>query len=188
MNDIKVFHGSYCEVRKPSLDYGRSDADFGLGFYVTTDLDMAEKWAGRKKRAIINEYILDMNKLTAYTFLLSEEWLSFVIDNRNGYNIEKMTKQYDLLIGATADDKLYATIEQYESGFISVDTAVEVLNCMKIGQQICIRTELGLEHLKFERSMQLSEERIKELHEINQKERKLANQLTSDIIRKSNRK
>lgn len=44
MNELKVYHGSYCEVDKPSLDNGRMDADFGSGFYVTPDLTMAEKW------------------------------------------------------------------------------------------------------------------------------------------------
>ena len=51
MSEIKVYHGSYCEVKQPSLDNGRLDADFGLGFYVTPDIEMAEKWASRKRRA-----------------------------------------------------------------------------------------------------------------------------------------
>lgn len=41
MSKVKVYHGSYCEVDKPTLDRGRLDADFGLGFYVTFDLAMA---------------------------------------------------------------------------------------------------------------------------------------------------
>lgn len=42
MSEVKVYHGSYCEVSKPSFDNGRSDADFGIGFYVTPDIVMAE--------------------------------------------------------------------------------------------------------------------------------------------------
>lgn len=93
-----------------------------------------------------------------------------------------------MLIGATADDKLFATIEQYESGFISAETAVEVLNCMKVGQQICIRTEKGLDNLQFIGSVELLPKRVIELREINRDERKIANQLTSEIIRRYNRK
>jgi len=188
MSELKVYHGSYCEVDKPSLDNGRPDADFGIGFYVTSDLTMAEKWASRKKKAIINEYVLDTDKLNAYTFPLNEEWLDFVIQNRTGENIEFSSNKFDLLIGATADDKLFATIEQYESGFIDAETAVEVLNCMKVGQQICVRTERGLDNLHFNRSIELSSEYLNELREINRADRKLANQLTSEIIRNRNMK
>ena len=54
MAKIKVYHGSNCEVKEPSLSYGREDADFGIGFYVTTDVEMAEKWAARRSNPIIN--------------------------------------------------------------------------------------------------------------------------------------
>ena len=85
MSEIKVYHGSYCEVKQPSLDNGRLDADFGLGFYVTPDIEMAEKWASRKRRAIINEYILETENLQKYSFALNKEWLDYVIKNRNEY-------------------------------------------------------------------------------------------------------
>jgi hypothetical protein len=33
MSEVVVYHGSSLEVKEPSLDYGRYDADFGVGFY-----------------------------------------------------------------------------------------------------------------------------------------------------------
>lgn len=188
MSEIKVYHGSYCEVKQLLLDNGRLDADFGLGFYVTPDIEMEEKWASRKKRAIINEYILETENLQKYSFALNKEWLDYVIKNRNEYGKKVIIDAYDLVIGATADDKLYATIEQYESGFINADVAVEVLNCMKIGQQICIKSQSGLEKLHFIRSIELSPERVAELREHNRVDRKIANQIASEIIRKHNRR
>ena len=188
MSKLRVYHGSYCEVNTPSLDNGRIDADFGIGFYVTPDIMMAEKWACRKKKPIINEYILDIDKLSEYSFSLDEEWLDFVIQNRNGDDTDFSPYDFDVLKGATADDKLFATIEQYESGFINSETAVEVLNCMKIGQQICIRTKKGLENLHFIKSTELSPEQVKQIREANKADRKTANQLTSEIIRNHNKR
>lgn len=188
MSKLRVYHGSYCEVNTPSLDNGRIDADFGIGFYVTLDIMMAEKWACRKKKPIINEYILDIDKLSKYSFSLDEEWLDFVIQNRNGDDTTFSPYDFDILKGATADDKLFATIEQYESGFIDSETAVEVLNCMKIGQQICIRTKKGLENLHFIKSTELSPEQVIQIREANKTDRKIANQLTSEIIRNHNKR
>ena len=188
MSKLRVYHGSYCEVNTPSLDNGRIDADFGIGFYVTPDIMMAEKWACRKKKPIINEYILDIDKLSEYSFSLDEEWLDFVIQNRNGDDTTFSPYDFDILKGATADDKLFATIEQYESGFIDSETAVEVLNCMKIGQQLCIRTKKGLENLHFIKSTELSPEQVIQIREANKTDRKMANQLTSEIIRNHNKR
>lgn len=188
MNMIKVYHGSYCKVSTPSLENGRMDADFGVGFYVTTDITMAEKWACRKNKPIMNEYLLNFKDLEKYSFGLDSQWLNFVIQNRNAMVTDFSVKDYDLLIGATADDKLFATIEQYESGFIDEETAIKVLNCMKVGNQICIRTEKGLRNLLFNKSIELTPERVNEIRKFNRADRILANQRTREIIQHRNQK
>lgn len=83
---------------------------------------------------MINKYILDTDDLLAYEFGLDESWLNFVVDNRSGFEPVKFYEKIDFIIGATSDDKLFSTIEQYESGFISSETAVKVLNRIEIGK------------------------------------------------------
>ena len=36
------------EIKKPQVAYSKNYLDFGLGFYMTTFLEQAEKWANRK--------------------------------------------------------------------------------------------------------------------------------------------
>ena len=36
---IELYHGSTVSVRKPSLRQGRPNADFGKGFYTTTNYE-----------------------------------------------------------------------------------------------------------------------------------------------------
>lgn len=55
MRKMRVYYGSYCEVRNPSLDKGRAGADFGAGFYLTSDLLMAEKWGYLEQRTVTAE-------------------------------------------------------------------------------------------------------------------------------------
>ena len=163
---IKVYHGSSVEVKSPSFEYGRIDADFGFGFYVTTDYEMAEKWACRRRNPIISEYTFDIDSCFCYEFGLNEKWLEFIIVNRKNNEDYFDVSKYDCLIGATADDKLFAIVEQYENGFISDEVAIKVLNCIKIGKQICIKTNNGLDNLHYERSIEISKERISELNKI----------------------
>lgn len=184
---ITVYHGSSVEIPKPSLDYGRANTDFGAGFYVTESYEMAEKWACRRGMSVINEYRFDTSDLNGYNFNLDEKWLNFVINNRNEDLPEINTDRYDYLRGATADDKLFSTIEQYENGFMSQETAIKVLNCMNIGTQICIKSEKGLENLYYVGKTVPSDERKQQVQQQNREERKIANLRTKEIIQQSNK-
>lgn len=42
---MKLFHGSYTKVDNPTVNAGRRNLDFGVGFYVTNLRSQAEKWA-----------------------------------------------------------------------------------------------------------------------------------------------
>lgn len=182
---LTVYHGSNIAVPEPSLKYGREDADFGLGFYVTPDFEMAEKWACRKNTPVVSKYTLEISKLSIFDFSVDKKWLDFVIANRNGENMPNFidVNSYDIISGATADDKMFATIEQYEIGYISDDIAIKALNCMEIGDQMCIRTKNGLKNLHFEQALTIPQERASAVKEQNRSERKRANELTAKIIR-----
>ena len=48
-----LYHGSNVEVRNPQIIPSKRLLDFGTGFYLTSDLEQAKKWAIRT----INNYI-----------------------------------------------------------------------------------------------------------------------------------
>lgn len=168
------YHGSNTIIQKPDLSKSREDIDFGVGFYLTADYNMAAKWACKKNNSICNRYNLNMEGLSVHTFELDREWLDYVIANRNE-EIDKNNKfsKYDVLIGAIADDRLYNTIEMYESGFIPAFKAIEIMNCMGYGQQIVLKTEKAignLELLDFERIKGEKKQEFKELYKNERKE------------------
>ncbi len=145
---IQLWHGGSSIVRVPDLSIGRDDVDFGRGFYLTEKYDMSAKWACRKATSICNEYTLSLEGLSVYKFKLDYEWLQFVVANRNLGEIPVEYSQYDVLIGAIADDKLFATIDLYEDGLISFENAVKVLNCMDYGEQYVLKSENALKNLE----------------------------------------
>ena len=184
MAKIKVYHGSNCEVKEPSLSYGREDADFGIGFYVTTDVEMAEKWAARRHNPIINVYEVDLDSLNGLEFGLNKGWLDFVVQNRSGNKrIEIDLSDTDYIKGATADDRLFAVVEQYESNLLDVDTAIKAMNAMQIGEQIALVSAESIDNLKFCSSYNLSEERRTELKNMLVSMRKETNEIVERILR-----
>ena len=51
-----LYHGSNVVIKNPISTKGRSDVDFGSGFYLTADKNMARKWASNKNQSIVNVY------------------------------------------------------------------------------------------------------------------------------------
>ncbi len=45
MKKILLYHASYVVIEKPDIHFGRKNADFGQGFYLTKDLSFARRWA-----------------------------------------------------------------------------------------------------------------------------------------------
>jgi hypothetical protein len=126
---MKVYHGSFTEIKKIDLSKGELLRDFGRGFYVTKFREQAEYWALRKgkqkqQEACITEFTFlesafDTNYLKTLQFDdYSVEWLDFVILNRKNDTRDNM-HNYDIVEGPIADDAIATRIDFYLSGGIA---------------------------------------------------------------------
>lgn len=62
-NKLVAFHGSVCSVTQPLIERSVHNSELGKGFYCFTDPMFAYKHRGRFSKAVINMYIVDVNKL-----------------------------------------------------------------------------------------------------------------------------
>lgn len=153
---MRLYHGSTVAVRKPSLRPGRSNADFGKGFYTTSVLEQAVRWAHIKReredavRAVVSVYdfdesLLDNADLNIRRFTGADEpWLYFVTDCRKSCKHE-----YDLVQGPVANDKVFTTVNLFESGVLSAEAAILQLRAYKTYDQLSFHTERVISSLKF---------------------------------------
>ena len=65
----------------------------------------------------------------------AEKWLDFVCACRKG---EKIYKNYDIVIGAVANDDVFKTVDMYFRGIWSKKKALDELRYYKMNDQICI--------------------------------------------------
>lgn len=158
---MKLYHGSTVIVKHPRVQKGRKATDFWKGFYTTTNLEQAQKWALLKKnreqseKAVVSVYevpdsIFDREFSVLRFTGATKEWLEFVVNNRRGKEVEK----YDLVMGPVANDQLYATIRLYEQGVITADAAIEMLKTHKLFNQFSFHTERVASLLQFVESME----------------------------------
>ena len=116
MGKMTVYHGSYTSVSIPMIITGRNTKDFGPGFYCTVIREQAERWAKRYNTPMVNTYTVRMNtELNIMEFKnMTEEWLDFIINCRHG-----ISHNYDIVIGAMANDQIYNYIADYIDGIIT---------------------------------------------------------------------
>lgn len=118
MGKMTVYHGSFTRVETPEIRKRRNTKDFGPGFYCTVIREQAERWARRYEVGVVNTYTVRMNNaLNILEFReMTEEWLDFIIACRHG-----VPHDYDIVIGAMADDQIYNFIADYIDGVITRD-------------------------------------------------------------------
>ena len=139
--------------------------DFGNGFYTTTNKKQANNWAlikqkrlGRNTSAIISIYEFDDTLMHSQQFKIktfeyaTEEWLDFVVKNRNG----KIDHSYDIVKGPVANDTLYATLLLYENGVLSKSETIIRLKTHKLFDQISFHSQAVLDKLKYSKILTLN--------------------------------
>ena len=150
-----VYHGSYCVVKTPSITFSRDSLDFGKGFYVTSikteAINWTERFKKRGKKAYLNSYSLDIDKLKENCKVkifnsYNLEWLDFIIECRNMSNIYEIW-HYN---SGIADNKIYNTMELYQDNLNEKDEALKRLKYYKPNEQICITNQNVIDkYLKF---------------------------------------
>ena len=111
-----IYHGSFCKIEKLEIKIGKYTKDFGDGFYCTILKEQAIKWSEKYETPIVNMYEYEQNqslKIKEFS-LMTEEWLDFIIDCRAGKK-----HNYDIVIGAMADDQIYNYINDLIEGNIT---------------------------------------------------------------------
>ncbi len=160
-----LYHGSNVGVRNPIIQITKRNLDFGDGFYLTTDLEQAKKWAllvtERRKsgKAIVsvfeyNEY----NDLKIKKFdEPKKEWLEYVVSNRK--RLFDNNNKYDIIIGPVANDNSMPVITLYLNGVLTENEAVERLLPQKLTDQIVFKNDISLRELKFKEEITYDNER-----------------------------
>ncbi|MBQ8137497.1 MAG: DUF3990 domain-containing protein, partial [Clostridia bacterium] len=141
-----LYHTGEREIQAPDIHYGRKNADFGWGFYLTPDRDFAYRWAG--ENAVVNEYELHENGLNIHTFTRDISWFQYIAGNRR--TVDQLAA--DVVIGPIANDTIFDTLGIMSSGYLKPEDAVKLLMIGPEYTQVAIKTEKAVKQLRFVRS------------------------------------
>jgi hypothetical protein len=155
-----LYHGSNVGVCEPRLIDQTRGLDFGSGFYLTSSRSQAERFSeivcNRNKHdkyshsPTVSKYEFDMSVAEKQLQILrfhsaDADWLRFVVDNRLKRYGEV---EYDVVIGAVANDDVMPTIQALLGGFLTEEAALVALKTKKLVDQFCFKSEKALDLLK----------------------------------------
>ena len=152
MGKMTVYHGSNASIRHPEIRVGRNTKDFGPGFYCTVLREQAQRWAQRYEHPVVNTYTVRLDTgLKILEFReMTEEWLDFIISCRHG-----TPHDYDIVIGAMANDQIYNFIADYMDGIITREQFWVMAKFKYPTHQINFCTKPALNCLTFIKSEEL---------------------------------
>ena len=145
-----LYHGSTVAVPRPDASMSRVNLDFSRGFYLTSYREQAEDWARRKAflagaKGIVNQYDVDeeFDMCRVRRFLKADaEWVDFVCSCRRG---EDEWKEYDLIIGGVANDRVYYAVDMYYQGLWDMKRTLDALRFYKVNDQWCFVSQILLD-------------------------------------------
>lgn len=167
MKKITLFHGSPDKIVKPSYGKGEDRHDYGRGFYLTENLDLAKEWAvcrPNEANGFVHKYELDTDGLKILDFqdygVLV--WLAELMKHRAAADtkryrmlakkfIEKYgvnTEEYDVIKGWRANASYFYIAKEFVKDNIDMDILEELLSLGGLGIQYCIKSELAYSKLR----------------------------------------
>ena len=154
---MKLYHGTNAEILQIDLKESRVGKDFGIGFYLTSDKQVAQRQAERKfeqygiGEARVYEYTIDDNALKALKVLQFDsytmEWARFVLMNRKN-RTRTQVHNYDIVIGPIADDVIGYQIRRVEEGIITEEQFLEEIKYHTVTIQYMFATDMAIQLLQ----------------------------------------
>ena len=213
---MKFFYGADSLVIKPEFNKGNPSNDYGLGFYLTENKELARLWATKFNHdGYLIEYEVNVKNLKVLHLATIEDqdvltWISLLISHRfskeereeNKTNIKWLEEHYpfslgdyDVIIGYRADDSYFDYSRDFVRNDLSLELLKDAMRIGKLGTQFVLMSQKAFENIKYvkseviKRSDEYKNFRIKTKTEYLQlkKEDDINNTFLRDIMRRVNK-
>ena len=184
---MKLYHGSNKEIVTPLYGKGRNDCDYGSGFYLCPEKDVASLWASQNEDGgYINSYKLNIDKLKILNlghinkeYILT--WITilcrFRLDNETRATAQEEISiltshfdinldEYDVIIGFRADDSFFDYARAFLTNQLPIELLSDAMKAGNLGIQYALKSRRAFEEIKFIDSERIAHDnRYKEIEE-----------------------
>ncbi len=162
-----LYHGSPHKIVAPTFGLGQERHDYGKGFYLTADIDLAKEWAvcrPETQSGYVHSFELDTDGLNIFDFERESIlcWLCELMKHREAASskryrvlsakfIEKYgkdTSSADVIKGWRANASYFYIAKAFVRDEVDIDILEELLELGELGVQWCIKSEKAYRQLK----------------------------------------
>lgn len=166
MDKIILYHGSPNKVVVPQYGLGEGKHDYGKGFYLTENVELAKEWAvcrPDETNGWVHKFELDTKDLKILDFQQHNvlSWLAELMKHRDASDtkrykllsekfIEKYgldTGNYDVINGWRANASYFYIAKEFVRDNIDIEILEELLSLGGLGIQYCVKSELAFSRL-----------------------------------------
>lgn len=166
MSKLILYHGSPNRVIVPKFGFGEDRHDYGRGFYLTENLELAKEWAvcrPDETNGWVHKYELELDGLNILDFQKYDvlSWLAELMKHRDAADsrrykmlaqkfIEKYgidTCGYDVITGWRANASYFYIAKEFVRDNIDIEILEELLSLGGLGIQFCIKSERAFAQL-----------------------------------------
>ena len=166
MEKLTLFHGTSDKNVIPTYGFGEKKHDYGMGFYLTANIELAKEWAVCKPDVTngwVHQYELETDELKILDFqgeaVLS--WLAEFMKHRDASDSKRYrmlaekfidkygidTSGYDVIKGWRANASYFYIAKEFVRDNIDIDILEELLSLGELGIQYCIKSEVAYSKL-----------------------------------------
>ena len=166
MGVITLYHGSPNKVVIPQYGCGDDKHDYGRGFCLTDDIELAKEWAvcrPDEKNGWVHKYELECDELKILDFKEYDvlAWLAELMKHRDAADSKryrmlaekfiakygKDTDEYDVIKGWRADASYFYIAKEFVRDNIDIDILEELLLLGELETQYCVKSERAYSRL-----------------------------------------
>ena len=166
MDTIILYHGSPNKIVTPVFGGGDDKHDYGRGFYLTENIDLAKEWAvcrPNEQNGWVHKYELNTRNLKILDFQEKDvlSWLAELMKHRDAADSKRYrmlaakfidkygiaTDAYDVIKGWRANASYFYIAKEFVRDNIDIDILEELLSLGGLGIQYCIKSEKAYNNL-----------------------------------------
>ena len=163
---VVLYHGSKSGIKGPIAPISRERCDFGKGFYMGTEPYQPLTLISDFEESKFYLISLDMTGLRVLKVKPDLEWAMLVAYNRGKMDEVRetslyeryaaMSKDYDVVIGSIANDRMFYVLDNFFLGNITDKALVMSLSALQLGKQYVAISEKACKHVTIETEIELS--------------------------------
>ncbi|MHB1453663.1 MAG: DUF3990 domain-containing protein [Saccharofermentanales bacterium] len=194
---VILYHGSKSGINGVISPISRELCDFGKGFYMGTEKSQPLTLICNFPKAKIYTVEADITGLHVLDIEVGIDWALLIAFNRGKmenikdsaiYNkYRSMSKNYDLVIGYIANDRMFVVLDRFFSGDITDVALINSLSALKLGRQYVAITKKACGQIRIIEEKEIGATERDELRLTSEKKREEGIAKADEICKKYRR-